>query len=331
MDSRLKQLKNWLNDELGINFSAIVAASSDASFRRYFRVLDGDKTFIVMDAPPDKEDSVPFIKISKAMAGFGLNVPRVLQQDLAQGFLLLTDLGSEQYLSHLSDDTADALYSDAIDALVTLQVRGHQGSEQLPFYNRQRLMDEMHLFCEWYVGKFLGLELNASQQTVIDEAFEWLAGQALEQPQVWVHRDYHSRNLMRCEKDNPGILDFQDAVIGAVTYDLVSLLKDCYITWPRPQVERWVAEYQAKALSAGVVGIEDRQQLLRWFDAMGAQRHIKVLGIFSRLNIRDGKPGYLKDIPRVFEYVVDACERLPELSDFGQLLHGIAHARTVDK
>jgi len=331
MDSRLKQLKHWLNNELGIHVSSIVPASSDASFRRYFRIVDNGETFIVMDAPPDKEGCAPFIKISRAMAGFGLNVPRVLQQDLAQGFLLLTDLGSEQYLPYLNDTSADALYRDAMDALIALQVRGQQSHETLPRYHRQRLMDEMNLFCEWFVEKHLGVTLKTSQQTVIDDAFDYLAASALAQPQVWVHRDYHSRNLMRCNKNNPGILDFQDAVIGAVTYDLVSLLKDCYIAWPREQIECWVMAYQAKALRAGVTGIEDARQLLYWFDAMGAQRHIKVLGIFSRLNIRDGKPGYLKDMPRVLGYLIDACERIPALSDFKTLLHGITHARAMDE
>ena len=316
MDRRLEGIERWLRSTVGLNFSTIEPASSDASFRRYFRVtVDGD-TFIVMDAPPEKENCMPFINISNAMLELGLNVPRVLKRDLEQGYLLLSDLGTEQYLSHLSESSVDALYSDAINALVMLQARGDEHSALIPRYDHKRLMDELELFRHWFVGRYLGLALTTAQNVLVSSTFDWLVDQALNQPQAWVHRDYHSRNLMVCEGHNPGVLDFQDAVVGPVTYDLVSLLKDCYITWPRARVEQWVVEYRAKALNAGIEGIEDMDQLLRWFDAMGAQRHIKVLGIFCRLNYRDGKPGYMKDIPRVFDYVLDACERLPELSEF---------------
>ncbi len=328
MDERLEQIKQWLRDDLSLQFSTIEPASSDASFRRYFRVQTAHETLIVMDAPPDKENCQPFIAIAQAMLGFGLNVPKILQQDLEQGFLLLSDLGSDQYLSHLNDDSVDALYSDAIDALIKLQVNGC-GHESVPLYDHEKLLAEMQLFNDWFIDQNIKIELNPSQQKIISETFEWLAQMALQQPQVWVHRDYHSRNLMVCEKNNPGVLDFQDAVIGAVTYDLVSLLKDCYIAWPRERVETWVAEYQAKALAAGIRGIEDTAQLLRWFDAMGAQRHIKVLGIFSRLFYRDGKAGYLKDIPLVFDYVLDACERLPEMAEFGRFLNDVVVAKVA--
>ncbi len=317
-DPRFLALNSWIARTLGDD-AQVALISGDASFRRYFRVETEGATLIVMDAPPDKENCEPFIRVAKAMLGFGLNVPQILQQDLQQGFLLLSDLGSEQYLSHLNDDSVDALYSDAIDALIRLQVNG-QSDLSMPPYDHGRLMAEMNLFFDWFVDQNLKLSLTSEQKALIDNAFEWLASMALQQPQTWVHRDYHSRNLMLCEKDNPGVLDFQDAVIGAVTYDLVSLLKDCYIAWPRERVEAWVSEYQQKALQAGIKGIEDGAQLLRWFDAMGAQRHIKVLGIFSRLYYRDGKDGYLKDIPLVYEYVLDACERLPELSEFKNFL-----------
>lgn len=316
MDLRLEQLEKWLRESLGFDYSSIEPASGDASFRRYFRVVVGGDSFIAMDAPPEKENCTPFIKVSNALLGFGLNVPRVLKRDLEQGFLLLTDLGSKQYLPQLNEQSVDALYSDAINALVALQVQGDENSDMLPPYDRVRLMDEMELFRKWFVGRALQLQLTADQSKLIDDAFEGLVANALEQPQVWVHRDYHSRNLMLCEESNPGILDFQDAVIGPVTYDLVSLLKDCYITWPRDQVEQWVMEYRVKALNGGIEGIEDPERLLRWFDAMGAQRHIKVLGIFCRLNIRDGKSAYLDDIPRVFNHLIDACNRLPEMTEF---------------
>ncbi|MFC1748320.1 aminoglycoside phosphotransferase family protein [Pseudomonadota bacterium] len=327
MDLRLEQLERWLGETLRLKYSSIAPASSDASFRRYFRIIvDGD-SFVVMDAPPEKENCAPFIKVSNTMLDFGLNVPRVLKRDLENGFLLLTDLGSEQYLPHLNEQSVDALYSDAINALVNLQAQGDEESDELPLYNHTRLMSELELFREWFIGQHLGIDLDATQEKLIDDTFEWLITSALEQPQVWVHRDFHSRNLMVCNENSPGILDFQDAVVGAASYDLVSLLKDCYIVWPRERVEYWVTEYRAKALRAGISGIEDPEKLLHWFDAMGVQRHIKVLGIFCRLNIRDGKSVYMDDIPRVFDYVMDACERLPQLLEFKRFLEKVVVPR----
>lgn len=324
MDPRLELIHHWLREELDIDDSDVSPASADASFRRYFRVRLKDKSLIVMDAPPEKEDCRPFIRISAAMAQCGLHVPEVLEQDLGRGLLLLTDLGNEQYLDHLNDGRAGKLYSEAIDALIQLQDCGSQDDLALPEYNRQRLMNEMSLCRQWFIEQHLGHSLNHEQETVLDQALNWLVDQALEQPQVWVHRDYHSRNLMLCEKNNPGILDFQDAVYGPFTYDLVSLLKDCYISWPRERVESWLREYQVKAFETGLPGCADFDQLLRWFDAMGAQRHIKVLGIFARLSIRDGKHGYLDDLPRVMYYLLDACERLLPLKALGKMMKDLS-------
>jgi aminoglycoside/choline kinase family phosphotransferase len=324
MDPRLQQLTAWANDALGLRDAEITPASSDASFRRYFRARLKDKSYVIMDAPPEQEDCGSFIKISAAMAGFGLHVPLVLEQDLAQGFLLLSDLGEQQYLPHLNDTTVDALYGDAIDALIKLQAQGEPDSDILPPYDEKLLSFEMSLMRDWFFDRHLDVSLTETQEAVLRETLEWLLQQALEQPRVWVHRDYHSRNLMLTEENNPGILDFQDAVIGPVTYDLVSLLKDCYITWPRERMEAWVEQYRQQAQAAGITGVEDSRQLLHWFDAMGAQRHIKVLGIFARLNIRDGKPAYLKDIPRVLAYVIDACERLPQLRPLLSLMNETA-------
>ena len=320
MDKRLEQLTAWVEQGLRITGGHIAPASSDASFRRYFRVTLPDRSYIVMDAPPEKEDCGPFINISAAMAHSGLNVPVVLEQDLAQGFLLLTDLGHQQYLSSLNETTVDHLYGDAIAALVQLQAHGEVSEGLLPRYDHALLMREMLLFQEWFLEKHLQITLNEEQQRELDEVLEWLAQQALQQPYVWVHRDYHSRNLMVTKERNPGVLDFQDAVIGPVSYDLVSLLKDCYIAWPRERVEAWVESYRQQAIAAGVNAGESLEQLLHWFDVMGVQRHLKVLGIFARLNIRDGKPGYLQDIPRIMEYVLEVVRRAPQLQSLRRLL-----------
>lgn len=316
-DDRLELLKNWLRDSIGMTAFGIAPASSDASFRRYFRITAADKTYIVMDAPPAQEDCRPFIKIAQAFAGLSLNVPLVLAQDLTQGFLLLTDLGSQQYLNNLNDDSAEGLYSDAIAALVTLQ-RGSPDGVSLPPYDLAMLLREMELFREWFLGRYLQLPLSAVQQRLLDSTFEALAHSALAQPTVWVHRDYHSRNLMVTGERNPGILDFQDAVVGPITYDLVSLLRDCYIRWPKEQVLKWVRQYydQTRDLFPSLT----LAQLSVWFDWMGVQRHLKATGIFARLNIRDGKPGYLKDIPRTLGYVRDVSADYAELKGFNKFI-----------
>ena len=330
MDQRFEQLKVWVEGLLGIRDADITPASADASFRRYFRVQHGRKSFVIMDAPPGKEDCGPFIKVSAAMAGFGLNVPRVLEQDLEQGFLLLSDLGREQYLQALNETNADQLYGDAIAALVSLQKNSLGSEVSLPVYDHRLLMTEMNLFRDWLLPQQLGINLNDEQSAALDKTFEWLAQHALAQPQVWVHRDYHSRNLMRTEVDNPGVLDFQDAVLGPLTYDLVSLLKDCYITWPRKKVEAWLADYHRQIQAAGLATDIEQGQLLVWFDCMGVQRHLKAAGIFARLNIRDGKSGYLADIPRTLAYITEVAEQQPELEFLGVLLRTEVLPRLVD-
>ena len=318
---RLNQIKSWLQDELRFADFELVPASSDASFRRYFRVLplkqggmvsNGDATLIVMDAPPEKEDTSPFIKVATLLAQMGLNVPLIKEKDLQQGFLLLSDLGSVQYLSVLNDKNVERLYQDALDALLIMQTQGPRG-EELPAYDHELLMREMELFRQWYLKTHLGLELSDAEENMLTDMFELLAQAALAQPRVCVHRDYHSRNLMFTQEKNPGILDFQDAVIGPVTYDLVSLLRDCYVSWPREQVETWALTYLDKAAQSGLINTHNEAQLLQWFDWMGAQRHLKASGIFARLNHRDNKPGYLQDIPRTLSYVVDVAQRYKEL------------------
>lgn len=319
MQDRFDTLKSWLSQVLKCGLD-IRPASEDASFRRYFRVTTTGGTYIVMDAPPDKEDAHPYVQIAQRFYRLGLNVPRVLEWDTERGFLLITDLGDRMYLDCLSPSTAGSLYSDALGALVTLQTGIFSDDRFLPDYDLPLLNREMELFREWYLGRHLGIALTATQHRIMDHVFASLAQSALEQPKVWVHRDYHSRNLMVTPINNPGILDFQDAVRGPITYDLVSLLRDCYIAWPQAQVEAWVKEFYVRANQAGLPTGRDEPLFLRQFDYMGVQRHLKAIGIFARLYHRDGKPGYLKDIPRTLRYVLDVSARYPGLAPFNGLL-----------
>ena len=318
MDQRLEQLKTWLNDN-SIHYQSIAPASADASFRRYFRITDENNSLIIMDAPPEKEDCSAFIHIAKLLSGFGLNVPKILLQDLEQGFLLLNDLGDTVFLSELNNNRVDEMYLAAMNSLLQLQ---KNETPDLPAYDETLLRNELNLFPDWYLEKQLNLKVSQEQKDILQQSFDILIKNALEQPQVCVHRDYHSRNLMvnKNNPDEPGIIDFQDAVIGAVTYDLVSLLKDCYIDWPREKVEAWVKYFHAEVEALGIIDQVDFELFLRWFDLMGLQRHLKVAGIFSRLKHRDGKTGYLKDIPRTMAYVFDVLERYPEFKSLQKLL-----------
>ncbi len=319
MSERLDSLQQWTCSQLGWPNAELTRASADASFRRYFRVQQGDASYVLMDAPPEKEDCGPFIHVSGLLLSLGLHVPEILASDLEQGFLLLSDLGTRQYLDELNDSNVDRLYGDALGALATLQSCG-PGSG-LPRYDRKLLLSEMSLFRDWLIGAHLDAKLDESQQGDLQRSFELLADNALEQPQVCVHRDYHSRNLMLSAHHNPGILDYQDAVIGPVTYDLVSLLRDCYISWPRQRVEDWALGYFELAVQTGIMRSDqaNEQQFLKWFDWMGVQRHLKAAGIFARLNHRDGKPGYMNDIPRTLGYVSDVCSRYSELTGLGDI------------
>jgi hypothetical protein len=320
-DPRRELLERWLRDELRLSADRIAPASADASFRRYFRVWQGTETLIVMDAPPDREDLAPYLHVAGLLGRIGVHVPRVLERDEARGFLLLTDLGSRQYLDELKGGgDAGALYGDALDALARIQSAGAECAAELPPYDAALLSREMELFPEWFLGRHLGIAPEGVVRGLLDRAFSGLAAAALAQPATFVHRDYHSRNLMLFPGDNPGILDFQDAVRGAVTYDLVSLLKDCYIAWPRARVEAWVASYRSRAAARGVPVAASLQEFLRWFDLMGVQRHVKVLGIFARLWYRDGKRGYLDDLPLVLDYTLAATAMLPELAEFDAFL-----------
>ncbi len=319
MSERLAELRHWLQDELGFGDFTIVPASSDASFRRYFRVTSGKTSQIVMDAPPDKEDCGPFISIASALSDLGLNVPLILEADVKRGFLLMSDLGSVHYLQVLNEQNVERLYGDALQALQLLQTAPVEDAG-IPAYDRDLLLREMALFRDWYLARHLRLTINDALSAVLEETFALLAEEALGQPRVWVHRDYHSRNLMVTETSNPGVLDFQDAVIGPVTYDPVSLLRDCYVRWPQERVLQWVRDYLAGSQANGMLAGVDPQQFQRWFDLMGVQRHLKAIGIFARLNYRDGKPGYLPDIPRTLSYVAEVSQRYSELSPLRRLL-----------
>jgi len=345
MSARFDALTAWLHEVLrnapdnilrSVDFQ-LAPASADASFRRYFRVtgpaiadcFDGaGDSLIVMDAPPDKEDSHPFVVISSLLTDAGLNVPQVFAKNLDQGFLLLGDLGTQAYLDVLNEHTVEPLYADALDALFKMQCNASQYSAELPVYDETLLLNEMALFTDWYCQQYREWSFTNEQRAGLDDVFQQVCEAALEQPRVFVHRDYHSRNLMLTEQhkkhDNPGILDFQDAVLGPVTYDLVSLLRDCYIDWPRPQVEAWALDYLHRVAAAGLISPASDATYLRWFDWMGVQRHLKATGIFARLHLRDNKPGYLADIPRTLAYVHDVSARYPELQDLHTLLGELA-------
>jgi aminoglycoside/choline kinase family phosphotransferase len=314
LDKRREILQDWARQQLGWPSASLTPASADASFRRYFRIQHNSESYVLMDAPPEREDCEPFVHVSQLLLKLGLHAPEILARDIKQGFLLLSDLGSRLYLDELDESNVDRLYGDALGALATLQSCGPFDSS-LPPYDRELLMFEMSLFKDWLLGTHLGLSLDVSEQAQLQQVFELLAETALQQPRVCVHRDYHSRNLMVSDFHNPGILDFQDAVIGPMTYDLVSLLRDCYINWPRPRVEAWASGYYELARQTGILRSDqaDEQRFLRWFDWMGVQRHLKAAGIFARLNHRDDKPGYLNDIPRTLGYVQDVTSRYPEL------------------
>ncbi|MCE3283755.1 MAG: aminoglycoside phosphotransferase [Steroidobacteraceae bacterium] len=321
-DPRLQSLRGWLERDLGFRDYGIAPASADASFRRYFRVTRaGHEPLIVMDAPPGKEDVGPYLRVAAMLQQIGVNAPRVLGRSEQDGFLLLTDLGTTMYLPELAKPgRADALYADAITALVRIQAHGAAASQSLPAYDEKLLRFEMSLFPDWLLQRHLGLELTQAETQGLRAAMDAVVADALEQPQVFVHRDYHSRNLMVCPDDNPGILDFQDAVRGALTYDLLSLLRDAYIAWPQARVVDWARRYRREATAAGLDTGRDEAQFLRWFDLIGLQRQLKVAGIFARLWHRDGKPGYLADIPRTLEYAVGACHRQPDFLELGRLI-----------
>lgn len=315
-DTRIKSILQWLIHSLKLEVSDFEPASSDASFRRYFRVTHHHGQQIVMDAPPETEDTKQFIQTASLFKKIGVNVPEIYHQNQKQGFLLLEDFGSICFLDQLNDRTAEKLYQSAFNSLFKLQAQSSLTSKQLPHYDVTKLSSELDIFYQWFLEQFLKLHIPNNIKKTLNTL---LIQSAIEQPQVCVHRDFHSRNLMVTAKDSPGIIDFQDAVIGPISYDLVSLLRDCYIAWPEEKVALWMEVYFHKIAEAGLINV-NLKTFTRWFDLMGLQRHLKAIGIFSRLHLRDHKSDYLADIPRTIAYVKLICHKYPELADFNQIL-----------
>jgi N-acetylmuramate 1-kinase len=318
-DTRLDTLTDWLHGQFAGQVLDIRPASADASFRRYFRVtLPDGSTRIAMDAPPPNEDCRPFVAVQALFEGAGAHVPALHAQDVERGFLLLSDLGSTTYLDVLDADNASALYFDATTSLIGIQKASRPGV--LPVYDRDRLLAEMELFPVWYVGRHLKAELSDAETTGLYEVFDRVLDVNLAEPSVFVHRDYHSRNLM-VTRPNPGVIDFQDAVYGPISYDLVSLFKDAYIDWEEDLVLDWLIRYWQDARRAGLPVRADFADFHRDYEFMGVQRHLKVLGIFARLHHRDGKNGYLKDMPRVMNHLRQTAMRYRDLAPLARLLN----------
>ncbi|MFU2326795.1 aminoglycoside phosphotransferase family protein [Pseudomonas sp. NFX98] len=326
-DVRLQHLKVWLDEQLATLFAdqgwgsvppaTLTAASSDASFRRYFRWEGAGRSFIVMDAPPPQENCKPFVDIAFLLAKSGINVPKIYAEDLERGFLLLNDLGNKTYLDVIDSENADDLFNDALQALLAFQQLPMVAP--LPSYDVALLRRELELFPEWYVKRELGIEFDAAQQVLWQQISDLLIDSALAQPKVLVHRDYMPRNLMLSEP-NPGVLDFQDAVYGPVTYDVTCLFKDAFLSWPEERVRGWLDSYWQQATALNIPVQPDFEDFLRASDLMGVQRHLKVIGIFARICHRDGKPRYLGDVPRFFAYIEAVIARRPELAELDVLL-----------
>ncbi|TDF82972.1 aminoglycoside phosphotransferase family protein [Pseudomonas sp. H9] len=332
-DVRLQHLTVWLQEQLTLLFQKqgwgavpagnLTAASSDASFRRYFRWQAEGHSFIVMDAPPPQENCRPFVDIAHLLATASVNVPVIHAQDLERGFLLLSDLGTQTYLDVINADNADGLFDDAIEALLAFQQLPMEAP--LPSYDVALLRRELELFPEWYVGRELAIGFTDAQLALWQRVSALLIDSALAQPKVLVHRDYMPRNLMQSEP-NPGVLDFQDAVYGPVTYDVTCLFKDAFLSWPQARVEGWLKDYWQRAQAKGVPVQADFDAFYRASDLMGVQRHLKVIGIFARICHRDGKPRYLTDVPRFFAYIDEVIARRPELAELDELIESLQAA-----
>lgn len=335
-DVRLQHLKVWLDEQLAILFAdqgwgavppaTLTAASSDASFRRYFRWEGEGKSFVVMDAPPPQENCKPFVDIAFLLAKSGINVPKIYAEDLERGFLLLNDLGNKTYLDVIDGENADALFSDALQALLAFQQLPMVAP--LPSYDVALLRRELELFPEWYVKRELAVEFDSTQQQQWQQISDLLIDSALAQPKVLVHRDYMPRNLMLSEP-NPGVLDFQDAVYGPVTYDVTCLFKDAFLSWPEERVRGWLENYWQQASALNIPVQSNFEDFLRASDLMGVQRHLKVIGIFARICHRDGKPRYLADVPRFFSYIEAVIARRPELAELQALFTSLRGGATA--
>ena len=333
---RHRELRAFVAAHLAHDRFTVTPASADASFRSYWRIRAGEETWVAMDAPPDKENIAPWLDIGARLHAAGLHTPQVHAVDHARGFILMEDLGNRTYLPELNPDTADALYGDALDALLTMQTR--VSPYGLPAFDETFLTMELELMPTWFLERHLGYTPSCEEWDVIEPAFRLIIDAARAQPQVFMHRDFHSRNLMIAERDSPGmiapgllspgIIDFQGAVLGPIAYDLASLLRDCYIAWPVEQVDAWVEHYRQRLVDAGATAAGGAQ-FRRWFDLTGLQRHIKVLGLFCRLNYRDGKAAYLNDLPLVLDYVLSVAKLYPELETFAALIERAVGDRDI--
>lgn len=330
MDQRLEELKIWLSDVINEPIMSVETASADASFRRYFRATTNTASFIAMDAPPEKENSALFVDSCRALAALGVHSPTIYAENLSQGYILLEDFGNRTYLDELRGKP-EALYAKALDSLIKLQLGPLNASPNKwhpPRYDGPKLIEEMSLFSHWFIQHHLGDSINEPSFAVWLHTQNFLASACLEQPQVWVHRDFHSRNLMILDDtheahfDPVGVIDFQDCVIGPIGYDLASLFKDCYIEWPREKQHEWLEQYRSKVLQNSTIPPFTLEQLIRWVDFAGLQRHLKVLGIFCRLNYRDGKSHYLNDLPLVAKYILEVLALYPELNAFKHHFEG---------
>src|SRR5579885_3797384 len=316
---RLTELEQWLRAKCALQVDALQPMHGDASFRRYFRIHAHGNSFVVMDAPPPQENCRSYVAVANALRSIGLKTPEIIHADLAQGFLVVTDFGDATYLKTLNTDNADRLYQRALRALALLQGCRSVAGHIVPVFTADFMWKEWAWHKEWVLEKMLGLAPPVAEDD-LDQCYQFIVRSAVEQPQVFMHRDYHSANLMVLEEDSVGILDFQDALWGPVTYDLVSLLRDCYIDWPQELVKQWVLQYHQLALTANLLAVDNPQQFLRWFDWIGLQRHLKCLGIFSRLYLLYGKPNYLQYIPRTLHYARNICHQYREFNQLGQLL-----------
>ena len=325
-DTRLDELKNWLVAQLPAASFSLGAASADASFRRYFRAVADGRSWIVMDAPPEREDCRPFVHVAAMLRAARVNAPEILAQDLDRGFLLLTDLGSTTYLAALNESNASALFGDAVAALIRWQLASRPG--QLPRYDEALLRRECNLFAEWYIGRHLGIALTTAERETLENMLTAIISCNLAQPPVYVHRDYMPRNLMVSDP-NPGVLDFQDAVYGPITYDVASLFRDAFVSWAEERVIDWTVRYWEQARRAGLPAGPDFGAFYRDFEWMGLQRHLKVLGIFARIHYRDGKSGYVEDTPRFVGYARTVCERYRELLPLARLFDRLERRRAA--
>ncbi|HLB55732.1 MAG TPA: phosphotransferase [Coxiellaceae bacterium] len=322
VDDRILLMEKWLSDIFPEKSCSIAPLAGDASFRRYFRATVDCQTYVVMDAPPEKENCDAFIAVARAFENATVQFPKIFASDLRSGFLLLTDFGDRQLLPLLNSHSADTLYRTAMDDLLRIQQRQEIAHYNLPHFDDTLYWREFEILDTWYIKKNLGKNLSHDDEKKLKNIYQSVLDSFLEQPKVFVHRDYHSRNIMVCNDNRLGILDFQDAVWGTITYDLVSLLKDCYIAWQADQVEKWALYFYEKLIAGNKISAVDFSTFMRWFDFAGLQRHLKCLGIFSRLHFRDHKQGYLKEIPRVLNYVVTVCNRYPELLPLKNILSG---------